>query len=159
MSEVERIVDELTREHEGDPWHGSPLATLLDGVTAQQAAKIVPGGHSIWQIVLHITSWKNEVRRRVEGMPAAEPQEGDWPDVGDPSPERWQEARTSLNRAHQQLLAAVRTLPESRLHKPTKDPRNRALGVGVSLYVTLHGLAQHDAYHAGQIALLKRTFD
>jgi hypothetical protein len=27
----------------------------------------------------------------------------------------------------------------------------------VSYYVLLHGIAQHDAYHGGQIALLKRA--
>ena len=38
MNEVGRIVDQLEREHAGDPWHGSPLSTILDGVTWQQAA-------------------------------------------------------------------------------------------------------------------------
>ena len=31
------------------------------------------------------------------------------------------------------------------------------LGTGTSFYVLLHGVAQHDAYHAGQIALLKKA--
>ncbi len=29
-------------------------------------------------------------------------------------------------------------------------------GASYSLYVLLHGVAQHDLYHAGQIALLKK---
>ena len=36
------------------------------------------------------------------------------------------------------------------------DPRNRATGTGVTRYVLLHGLAQHHAYHAGQIAILSK---
>jgi uncharacterized damage-inducible protein DinB len=51
----------------------------------------------------------------------------------------------------------VRALDESALLEPTSDPRNRAAGTGVSKYVLLHGLVQHDAYHAGQIALLVKV--
>jgi uncharacterized damage-inducible protein DinB len=61
-----------------------------------------------------------------------------------------------LTEAHERLLAQVRALPESRLHEATNDSRDRPLGTGVSYYVLLHGLVQHDVYHAGQIALLKR---
>jgi hypothetical protein len=38
----------------------------------------------------------------------------------------------------------------------TNDQRDAAIGSGVSYYVLLHGVAQHDAYHAGQIAMLKK---
>jgi uncharacterized damage-inducible protein DinB len=156
-SEIDRIVDQFQREHDGDPWHGSPLRRILEGVTAAQAsARPVAGAHSIWELVLHITAWKNEVRKRLTGRPASEPDEGDWPAVGEPSPERWEAARTALTEAHERLLAQVRALPESRLHEATNDSRDRPLGTGVSYYVLLHGLVQHDVYHAGQIALLKR---
>lgn len=158
MSEVDRIVDQLEREHGGDPWHGSPLREILAGVTAAQAAqRAVPDAHSIWEIVLHLTAWKHEVRRRLSGAPAGEPPEGDWPPVGPATDENWQAARERLDAAHRALVDAVRELPESRLFEPTSDPRNRPLGAGVTRYELLHGLAQHDTYHAGQIALLKKA--
>jgi len=156
-TEIDRLVDQLEREHKGDAWHGSPLMAIIDGITAQQAAtRAVPNGHTIWELVLHVTAWKNETRKRLSGAPAGEPEEGDWPDAGEPTPQRWSEALTRLGRAHEQLVAAVRQLPESRLYEATNDPRDRPLGVGVSYYVLLHGIVQHDAYHAGQIALLKK---
>jgi uncharacterized damage-inducible protein DinB len=157
MSEIDRLVDQLEREMSGDPWHGSPLLTLLDGVGATQAAaKPLPHAHSIWELVLHITAWKNEVRRRLSGAPAGEPEEGDWPEVGDPTPARWTEAIARLKSAHERLVAAVRALPEPALFEPTTDPRNRPLGIGVSYYVQLHGIVQHDVYHAGQIAIVRK---
>ena len=156
MSEITRIIDQLEREHEGDPWHGTPLVALLDGITAEQAArKPIAGGHSIWELVLHVTGWKTEIARRVGGAPAGEPPEGDWPAVGDPTPGRWAEARQRLDDAQRTLIAAVRSLPEPRLFEPTNDPRNRPLGTGVSYYELLHGAVQHDVYHSGQIAALK----
>lgn len=158
MSEIDRIVDELQREHSGDPWHGSPLRHILEGVTAEQAAaRPVPHGHSIWELVLHIAAWKGEVRRRVSGAPAGDPEEGDWPAVGAPTSERWDEARRRLQQAHDALVEAVRQVPEARLFEATNDPRNPPLGTGVSYYVLLHGIVQHDVYHAGQIAILRKA--
>jgi uncharacterized damage-inducible protein DinB len=157
MTEISRIIDELAREHDGDPWHGSPLLKILEGVTASQAAaRPIPDAHSIWELVLHVTAWKNEVRRRLSGAPAGDPDEGDWPDAGETSAERWREARAGLQRAHDALVAAAGTVPEGKLYEATNDPRNRPLGTGVSYYVLLHGVVQHDVYHAGQIAILKK---
>ena len=158
MSETQRIADELLREHTGDPWHGSSITTLLRDVTAAQAAsRSVPHVHTVWQLVLHMTAWKHEVRRRLAGEPAGDPPEGDWPEVGATTPERWREAVERLNEAQTALVAAVREFPESRLFEPTNDARDGQGGAGVSNYVLLHGLAQHDAYHAGQIALLVKV--
>jgi uncharacterized damage-inducible protein DinB len=156
-SEIDRIVDELQREHEGDPWHGSPLRTLLQGVSCEvAAARPIRNVHSVWEIVLHVTAWKNEVRRRLSGAPAATPAEGDWPEVPSPTGQAWQSALEGLERAHQSLVTAVRELDESRLFEPTNDPRDPETGSGVSYYVLLHGIVQHDVYHAGQIALVRK---
>ena len=134
------------------------MKTILRGVIAPEAAlRRVPEVHTIWELVLHMTAWKNEVRRRLGGAPAGEPQDGDWPEVGAPTPERWDAALASLDAAHEALIAAVRELPESALFAPTLDPRNRPLGSGVSHYTLVHGLVQHDAYHAGQIAMLVKA--
>jgi len=160
MNEIARIIDQLEREHSGDPWHGSPLSAILQGISHREAAaKPLPDAHSIWEVVLHITGWKNEVRHRLAGAPAAEPTDGDWPAIGDPSPERWIEARQKLELAHRLLVSAVKEFPEQNLFVPTNDHRDRALGVGVTYYELLHGIVQHDVYHAGQIAILKKTGD
>ena len=151
------IRDELARAYNGDPWHGSPAVRILGGVSAADAHQHpVKGGHSIWELVLHMAAWKNEVAKRLSGAPASVPDEGDWPEVGDVTGKRWHEALNRLQQAHDRLMSAVRSLHAERLHEPTNDPRNRPLGSGVSYYVTLHGIVQHDVYHAGQIAILKK---
>lgn len=58
--------------------------------------------------------------------------------------------------AHRALLADLAQISDARLFEPINDPRNRATGAGVTRYVLLHGLAQHHAYHAGQIAILSK---
>ena len=158
MHEIARIIDQLEREFDGDPWHGSPLSSILGGVSHEQAAaKEVANGHSIWELVLHIAAWKNEVRRRLSGAPAAEPQEGDWPSPGETTAARWQAALDHLETSHRLLVSAVRDFPEPNLYIPSNDQRDREQGTGVTYYELLHGLVQHDVYHAGQIALLKKA--
>jgi uncharacterized damage-inducible protein DinB len=157
-TEVARIVDELQREHDGDPWHGSPLTAILEGIDAERAAaRPIADGHSIWELVLHMTGWKNETARRLRGAVACMPIEGDWPEVGAPTAARWQAAIDALQASHEDLIAAVRALPDAKLYEPTNDTRSGPLGTGVSHYVLLHGIVQHDVYHAGQIALLKKA--
>ena len=157
MSEADRLIDQFKRAHDGDPWHGSPVKEILKGVTHEQAARRPPNGaHSIWELVLHMTGWRNEVARRATGEPAAAPAGGDYPDVGDPTAARWKAALAALDASHANLANVVRGMSDDQLLKPTNDPRNRPLGTGCSYYELLHGIVQHDAYHAGQIAILKK---
>jgi uncharacterized damage-inducible protein DinB len=155
---IDLIVDQLQREHAGDPWHGSPLRSILEDVDARAAARRpIAGAHSIWELVLHITGWKNEAAKRTRGGTAGEPAEGDWPEVGAATEARWRAALEDLETAHRGLIAAIQSLAEAQLFEPTNDARNRPLGTGVSYYVLLHGIVQHDVYHAGQIAILKKA--
>jgi uncharacterized damage-inducible protein DinB len=157
-SEATRLADQIGRAHDGDPWHGSPVKAILDGVTHEQAARRPPNGaHSIWEVVLHMTGWRTEVARRATGEPAGEPAAGDWPAVGDATAARWQAALAALDAAHEQLIAVVSRLSDERMLQPTNDPRHRELGTGVTYYELLHGIVQHDAYHAGQMSLLKKV--
>jgi len=157
MNETERIIGELRRAMHGDPWHGSSLAGILDGVDATRAAaRPMPGAHTIWEIVLHLTGWAREVGRRVRGEAPGEPAAGDWPKVTDTTPEAWQAALDDLRAAHEELFGALASFPDARLDQTMGGDRDRALGTGVTWEQTLHGTAQHDAYHAGQIALLKK---
>jgi len=160
MTERERIADELQRAWDGDPWHGSPVRALLDGVTAQQAAAHpIAGAHGIWELVLHMTSWTREVLRRLQDGIARDPQDGDWPAVGETGDAAWRAAVQALGDAHAQVVAAVADLPEERMEAVIGEARDRPAGSGVSHAVLLHGLAQHHAYHAGQIALLRRALE
>lgn len=157
MSEAIRLADQLVRAHDGDPWHGSPVKAILRGVTATQAAwKPSPHVHSIWELVLHMTGWRNEVARRVTGAPAAEPAGGDWPAVGDTTRERWTAALAALDAAHGRLMKAISGMTDAQLVAASNDRRDRPLGAGVTYYELCHGIVQHDAYHAGQIAILKK---
>ncbi len=133
MTEIERILDQLKRAYEGNAWYGPSLREVLAGITAEQArARPLHNAHSIWELVHHIAVWENVGRRRLTGDRAAidisSPE--DWPPADDTDDAAWEQAKAALDRGHQAL---------------------------VTVYITLHGVIQHDLYHAGQIAMLKKA--
>ena len=152
------LIRQLAATHDGDPWYGSSRMSLLKNVRyTQAAAQPVPGGHSVWALVLHMTAWTNEVRRRLAGHPPAEPAEGDWPAVTEVSAAAWEAARQGLATAHAQLMAELESLPDARWQERVGESRDPALGTGIDIEGMIVGLAQHDAYHTGQIATLLRA--
>ena len=152
MSEIKRINDQLKRAFEGNAWHGPSVSEVLAGVTAEQAAAHpIAGGHSIWELTLHIGTWERVGRRRLqESNPIEVPDEEDWPAVGNTSDEAWQATLEKLRSNHQALRTALRGLDETRLDEIVP-------GTQYSIYFLLQGVIQHDLYHAGQIALLKKA--
>jgi hypothetical protein len=158
MTPTESILHQIQLTHAGEPWYGSSRTVILEGVTAEQAAAHpIPGGHSIWQLVLHMISWTNEVCRRLEGATPGSPVEGDWPKVGAVSESAWKASQSALQQAHARLLTTARSVPASRWGEPVGDTQSPPLGTGVDVTGMLVGLAQHDAYHIGQIAVTKHA--
>ncbi len=142
----------------GDAWHGPAVGALVHGVTAlEAAAHPVPGAHSIWEVVLHVTGWRNEIARRLATGMLAEPAAGDWPAVPAVNEAAWTAAVAGLEASTDAVIAALATFPVARLGEQAGDTRDPALGSGVTWAATLRGLAQHDAYHGGQIGLLKKA--
>ncbi|MHB1298052.1 MAG: DinB family protein [Gemmatimonadaceae bacterium] len=151
------LIHELASAATGEPWHGPSRATVLAGITASQAARQPGHGvHSIWEIVLHMRSWTREVMRRTLGGSPAEPEDGDWPAAPPlPTDAEWERALSSLEASHAELLETIRTLPTERFEEVVgsgDDPARK----GITRRAMLLSLAQHDIYHTGQVALLKR---
>jgi uncharacterized damage-inducible protein DinB len=158
LSQTGFLVDQLERAHAGDPWHGSSRASLLADVTAEAGrTRPSPSVHSIWELVLHMTAWTREVTRRLQGGLASEPEMGDWPALpATPDERAWRAAIAALDEAHVMLRDTVRVFDEKRLTIRVGDERNAPLGTGVTFAQTINGLVQHDAYHSGQIAVVKK---
>lgn len=150
MAEVKRIKEQLKRAFEKDAWHGPAVLEVLNGVTAQQAAaRPIPGAHSIWEITLHVSGWAGVLKSRVEGKWMDQPAEGDWPAIADTSPAAWEKAVKVLKTRHAGLQRAISKLTDKKLDKPIAKGKS-------TYYSSLHGILQHDLYHAGQMAVLKK---
>ena len=156
MTEVDRIGDQFRRAFDGEAWHGPSVMSILEGVTAAQAAAHpISGAHSIWELTQHIRAWESACLRRLSGDPAQLSDLEDWQPVNDTSEPAWQKTKQDLIDTHQQLLQAIAAVDDSRLDQPIIG--NDSQTTYSSVYVTLHGGVQHDLYHAGQIAILKKA--
>ena len=150
MSEIARILDQLRRSFERESWHGSAVLELLDGVTAEQAAyRPAPDVHSIEELVLHMATWKRVVASRIRGRVFDPTTEQDWPPTGPADATRFAAAVAGLEEAHRELVKAASAIEDSALGEPGTSKSS-------SRYILLHGVVQHDLYHAGQIAVLRK---
>ena len=153
MSETSRIADQLKRAFYGGAWHGDSLFEILTGVTAAQAAaRPIKNAHTIWELVLHIAAWDAAVRRRMTGVAVQLSDAENFPPVTDTSDAAWGKTLEDVRRVHDELTAAVMHFPEASLTKSVPGKT----GAHYNFSYMLDGLAQHELYHAGQIALLKK---
>ena len=138
-------------------WHGGPSPVgALRGVTAAQAAwRPTARRRSIWELALHIAYWKYTVRRHLEAgeRPRFPRSPANFPDQPEPSDDAaWTRDVALLRAEHERLVTAVRTLASERLDEVPPEGRRWTYGELVL------GVAAHDAYHTGQIQLLKRLW-
>jgi uncharacterized damage-inducible protein DinB len=153
MPETTQIADQLRRAFHGDAWHGDALLEILNGVTAAQAsARPITHAHTIWELVLHIAAWDGAVHRRLGGEALELSDEQNFPPVKDTSETAWRKAVDRVRQIHDELVHAVSEFPDARLDDRVPGKQ----GAHYTYYYMLHGVAQHEAYHAGQIALLKK---
>jgi len=147
MRAVERLLIQLNAAYGGPAWHGPALRELLEGVTEEQArSRPIANAHSILELVVHVRTWMDTASERLAGSQRELTTEEDWSDVARTS---WLAVLDELDNAESRVCDAVARLHPDDLDKPVAGRR-------YSVYVLVHGVIQHNLYHAGQIALLKK---
>ncbi|NWJ41957.1 MAG: DinB family protein [Geothrix sp.] len=146
-----RLADQLERGFRGGAWHGPAVMELLADLSAEQARwRPEPTSHSIADLVGHLTYWLEDTRRQLAGTPRLPGEPGsDWSPADLGSEAAWQGACAALEDAYGGLRAAILELEEGRLDEARSGSDTTIRGL-------LQGTLQHNAYHAGQIALLRK---
>jgi len=151
MSATDAILKQYDRVLSADAWHGDPIWQILDGIPAQTAATHpVPNGHSIWEIVAHMTFWEGVVTKRLHGERAGLVDELNFPAVPAVTEENWRKTLDDFRGSNAAFREALRKLD------PTKLDQLSAAGKR-TFYEEAHGIIEHHVYHAGQIAVLKKA--
>jgi len=154
MSETARLADQIRRAFEGDAWHGDSVLELLNGVNAKTAeAHPIKNAHSIWELVLHIAAWDGAVLTRIGGTAIQLVDEQNFPPVKDTSEAAWGKAIEHAKQTHNELVQAVAAFPDSRLQEQVPGKSQSYY----NFFYLFSGIVQHELYHAGQIALLKKA--
>ncbi|HKO56128.1 MAG TPA: DinB family protein [Thermoanaerobaculia bacterium] len=148
MRPIERLLEQINAVYGGPAWHGPALRNLLDNVTEEQArAHPVGGGHSILELLAHVRIWMDVAARRVGGEVIASRSVDSWPDLASMS---FAGEVAELERAQGRFADAVARLGPDDLDKAVPGKKH-------TIYAEVHGVLQHNTYHAGQIALLKKA--
>lgn len=130
-----------------DDWV-NPLAEALAGVTVNEALwKPVADSKCIWEIVLHMAVWNENIVERIRSGQPVRPAEGAWPTLPDsPTGPAWEVAQRRLTDS----LAAVRETIES---TPLEGLLNAPWGIADLLCRYIH-----NGYHIGQITKLREWY-
>ncbi len=148
--------DSALRQHLLELLHGGNAhGTFDDAVDAfpVELAGIRPEGapHSAWELLEHLRIAQEDILRFSQSDGHASPPwpKGYWPNSPEPRPGQWQETVDAIRRD----LAEF----EAMLQDPAQDLfRKLPWGEGQTLLREALLIADHNAYHVGQLVLIRR---
>jgi uncharacterized damage-inducible protein DinB len=147
-SEIRNILVLLNSTFEKNAWHGPSVKEVLQNINPQQSLKRLNNTHSIIELVSHMTAWKLFVISRLLGDNEYTVND----QLNFPSETDWEKALKDLYDTQARLVELLETFPETRLADVVPHG-----SFSYTYYHLLHGIIHHDLYHAGQIALIKKT--
>ncbi len=148
--------DSALRQHLLDLLHGGNAHTTFDDAVngfPAELAGIRPDGapHSAWELLEHIRIALEDILRFSQSAGHVSPPwpKAYWPNSPEPKPGQWQETVNAIRRD----LAEF----ESLLKDPAQDLfRKFPWGEGQTLLREALLIADHNAYHIGQLVLIRR---
>jgi len=150
--EIQKIIKELQVTLDGDPWFGQSVYALLNDVSADYASvKPNESSHSLVELIYHMNTWaeftlKRIHKEQIDDMAAFE--KLDWREI-DPMIHGWEEGLSAYIATNQELIALLETKDDAFLNEIV-DYRD------YDFRYLINGLIQHNIYHAGQIAYVKK---
>jgi hypothetical protein len=128
----------------GNTWQAS-LIQQIEGLTLEQALwKPAPERHCIWDILLHINFWKQYAVALVRDTEKPDAESGNWslaPSGG--SEAQWQTELARARTVHDSVQAVATEMGDKLFDTEQKHSN------------MIRQIIMHDAYHTGQIGLLR----
>jgi uncharacterized damage-inducible protein DinB len=138
---IERIKEQLNAAFHGAAWHGPSVLEVVKDIKPKLAANRVQNVHTIAELVYHITSWRIFAAKRIQGDEEYE--------VKTMDEFEWETLTMELALSHDELMLALE-------EKADKFLDEIVVGTEYDYYTLLNGIIQHDLYHTGQMAILKK---
>jgi len=134
------------------------IADNVDGMTAEQSlAQPSPGGNCANWIVGHLTNVQNGVMGLIGQKPAWESDQlanAGWDPInGSAKAIPWETMRDRILGSRERCLAAIASLSDEQMAEAVPHP----FGGTTSRAELLSTLAFHQAYHAGQLGIVRRV--
>ena len=150
--EIQSISKTLQDVLNGKPWFGRPAYALLNEIDVSVVHE-QPGAdsHSLADLLFHMITWAEFTQKRLEkdeemDMTFFESQ--DWRNI-DPVIHSWEKGMQQFKETHESIIQILDRADDSLLDEIV-DYRK------YNFRFLLNGLIQHDIYHLGQIAYVKK---
>jgi len=150
--ETQSIIRNLENTLTGQPWFGRPVFEILKEVD-ESKVQIKPNGteHSMIELLWHTNTWAEFCLKQLENASQAEIkkiQTMDWRKI-DPKVHGWKKGVDQLKKIHRQIISILKKKDDEFLSEMVKLRT-------FNYRFMLNGLIQHNIYHLGQIAYLKK---
>ena len=137
--------------YSSSPWHGDAMWSILGGISAElAAARPLPDAHTVWQIVMHMTFWEEVATKRLAGERAGLIEERNFPPLPAITEENWRKTLDEFRSSNARFREALAKLDPAKLDELSAAGKR-------TYYDEAHGIIEHNVYHAGQIAMLKKA--
>ena len=150
-NELKIYAAQLNENFAGEPWFGRNIQAILKEINEDIASQKPNGQHSMLELLYHMINWRLFTINRLEKSSATVKsfEENDWQVLDHQDKSLWQKGIEQLNDTQQRLLNLINTMKDEDLQSPVheRDYENRTL---------INGIIQHDIYHLGQIAYIKK---
>jgi uncharacterized damage-inducible protein DinB len=150
MTSLEQLIHDFRTTFDGDPWFGDSYSAIVGDIAPEEALAAPPNGHSICVLLWHMVKWRKALSERLLGNLAYRANVTDddnWPPASDQTASTWEAARAAFAEQQAIIVRELSNRDEAFLDSEFLSGRTfRLLAMGV---------AQHDIYHLGQIAMLK----
>jgi uncharacterized damage-inducible protein DinB len=152
--EIQSIITNLERVNTGQPWYGRAVFEMLDEIDPSIVYKKPNNQHSLAELLYHMITWADFTLHRVLGdqekdMEAFE--KLDWRKI-DPRVHTWEKGLAGFKEIHLKLVSLLNEKDDSFLGQAV-DYRK------YNYRFLLNGLIQHNIYHIGQIAYVKKLLE
>ncbi len=108
--------------------------------------------HSIAEIVYHMTTWRIFAVRKLQGDAEFDikTEDKDWKKFPVVDEFEWEAIQMELSLSQEELISELEKIADDSFLEEFVPGRD------YSYYTLIHGVVQHDVYHAGQIDSLKK---
>lgn len=152
-NELNDLISKLDESFQGRPWFGDSLMRIINSVDFQ-LVNARPSGtqNSIARLVQHIINWRIFVIKKLERdavFDIKRNDSNDWSEIEIRNEKEWRDLLQALQESQEKIKEILKTNDPSLL-------TNTVPGREYDYHYLIEGIIQHDIYHLGQIALVKK---
>jgi len=151
-NEIQSIIRRINTVNSGDPWFGRPVYAILKDVNSKKVnTRPNNSEHSLLELLYHMITWADFTLKRMEkdkikDLVAAE--KLDWRIIN-PRVHTWKKGLAEFKTIHKKIIALLQKKDDAFLEEKV-DYRK------YNFRFLVNGLIEHNIYHLGQIAYIRK---